>query len=215
MNQSKLYYIIILSLLFSIAAITIGYATLSNNVTIKSSASVVPNFAVSLSKAASSASTGNVSGTVSPSSGGPTAGTATLNATTISGLKGTFTANGTAQSVKYSFYARNTGAVTGYLNTVNIGAISCSAGSPNPASATYITATCNGITVTVKVGTATYSRTTASNGSNASISSHTLAASGNEAVEVTIALAAGDQYRPDGDVNVTIGDTTLIYAPID
>ena len=215
MNQRKIYYIIILSALFSIAAITLGYAALSNSVTIKGTAAVNTDFGVVLSTTATSNGTGTVTGTPSPSSGGPTAANATLAATTISGLKGTFTASGTAQSVKYSFYSRNTHGVIAYLNSVNIGAITCSAASSGGASSTYVTAACSGITVTVKVGSATYSRTTATNGSSTTISSHSLAVGGNEAVEVTIALAAGDQYRPDGAVNVTIGDTTLVYGPID
>ena len=213
MRDKNKKYIILLTLLVSIFALTVGYAAMTKTLTIQSSAETAYNWGVSLSKSASSASTGNLSGTPSPSTGGPTAATATLSATTITGAKATF--NALNQSVKYTFYARNTGGVKAYLNTVSIGAISCSAASSNGASSAHKDKPCAGITVTVKVGSATYTRTTSNNGSSTSISSHELAAGGNETIEFTISYGNSINYLADGAVNVSIGDTTLIYGPVD
>ena len=211
MNSKNKIYMIVLSVLLFVFLLTVGYATFTSTLTIKATATTQIDFGVVFSRSSSSATTGSVTPTLSPSTGGPTATNGTIASgtpTTISNLSASFTAPG--QSVKYSFYAYNKGKATAYLNSVNFGTISCApdTSASNPASSSYATATCNNISVTVKVNTTSYTA------SNTSISSHTLAKSAGEVVEVTIAYASGSQM-PDGAVKVTIGDITLIYGSVD
>ena len=71
-----------------------------------------------------------------------------------------------------------------------------------------VEAACNGISVTVKVGSDTYT------GSNDSIADHLLAIDGYEEVVVTIKYAS-DATRADGDFTVDFGDITLTYGSVD
>ena len=211
MRDKNRRYVIILSILVFVFMLTVGYATFTSQLTIKSTATTAIDFGVVFSKSNSSATTGNVTATLDPTSGGPTAGTATIASgtpTTISGLSASFTAPG--QTVTYSFYAYNKGKVPAFLNSVDIGAISCAPDTTasNPASSSYATGVCSNITVTVKVGSATYTA------DNTNISSHSLAKTTGEQVQVIIAYTTGGQV-PDGSVKVTIGDTTLIYGAVD
>ncbi len=205
-NNTGAKYVIVFALLISVAALSIGFAAFTSTLTIQSSATVGGgNFNVSLSKVSTGVTTGAVTATVTPTGvTGFTADSATLSATTISGLKANFTAPG--QTVKYSFYAYNDGEFLAYLNSVNLGGKTCTAGTGT--NQTYVNNACNGITLTVKVGSNTYST------SNTSISSHTLAKDTGEAVEVTIEYASGSATA-DGDFTVAFGDTTLIYGSAD
>ncbi len=203
-NSSK--YVVVFALLISVVALSLGFAAFTSTLTISSSAEVSSpdtNFNVSLSKANNAVTTGAVTGTTSGVSGA-TAANATLSANTISGIKATFTAPG--QTVKYSFYAYNAGQFLAYLNSVSIGSKTCTAKSGT--NQTYVNSACNGITMTVKVGSTTYSS------SNTTISSHTLAKNAGEAVEVTIEYASGSAVA-DGDFTVAFGDTTLLYGSAD
>ena len=200
-NKTKI--IIIIALLISVATLSLGFAAFSSTLTIKSSASVKPNsstFNVSLSTSGTAVQTGSVT----PTTTGATGEAATLTASTISGLKANFTAPG--QSVKYSFYAYNAGSFNGYLNSVSIGSKTCTAASGT--NQTYVNSACNGISISVKVGTNTY------NSSNTNISSHTLNKGASEAVEVTISYAANAAVA-DGDFSVSFGDTVLTYGSAD
>ena len=208
MNNKKSRYMVIIVLLVSVVALSLGYATFTKTLTISDiSATTAISFDVAFSKAATSASPGALTATLSPTTGGPTAGSATVAATTVSGIKANFTAPN--QTVTYTFYARNIGQVPAYLNTVNIGSKTCSAGGANPASTANINAACSGISVSVKVGSATaYNETTTG------ISSHKLDKGGNEKVVVTISYADGAALA-DGTFNVAIGDITLLYGSVD
>ena len=202
-NSNGMKMLVIAALIVGVLALSLGFAAFSNTLTIKSSATVNPsssNFNVSLSRSNSSATTGNVT----PTTTGATATNATLTATTISNLKATFTNVG--QSVKYSFYAYNGGSFAAYLNSVAIGGKTCTASSGT--SQSYVDAACEGISISVKVGSQTF------NASNTNISSHSLATGTAEQVEVTIAYAAGSAVA-DGDFTVAFGDTTLTYGSAD
>jgi len=217
MSQRKVYYAVILSVLFSIAAITLGYAILTNSLVITPTAAVAaPPWGVVFSKSGSSATTGSVTPTKSPSSNGPSGNSITIgtDSTTFQTVTVGFT--GPNQSVKYSMYAYNKSDLVAYLNKVSIGSITCApdtSSGKNPASSSYVSTACAGISVSVKAGSTTFTRTTASNGSNTNISSHTVAAKTGEVLEFTIALAS-DIYI-DGDMKVTIGNTTLQYDSVD
>jgi len=203
-NGSK--YLLVAALIASVAALSIGFAAMTSTLTIQSSAQVGGgNFDVDFSTSQTSTVTGSVTPTVSPTTNPkPTGQAATLTDTTISGLKATFT--GVGQSVTYNFYAYNSGEFLAYLNSVNLGAKTCTAGTGTTQS--YVNSACNGISLSVKVGSNTY------NTSNTNISSHTLAKGTGEAVEVTISYAAGSATA-DGDFTVAFGDTTLIYGSAD
>ena len=206
MRSSGSKYIIVFALLISVAALSLGFAAFTSTLTIKSSADVnfhAP-FNVDFSTSNSSVVTGSVTPTLSPATSGPTGQAATLSETTIQGLKATFT--GVGQSVKYSFYAYNDSDFLAYLNSVNIGTKTCTAGTGT--NQTYVNQACNGIELSVKVGTNTYTS------SNTNISSHTLAKETAEAVEVTIEYKSNAAVA-DGDFTVAFGDTTLIYGTAD
>lgn len=203
MRRNGAKYIIVFALLISVAALSLGFAAFSSTLTIESEADVVGDptkFNVSLSKSNSSVSTGSVTPTVS----GATGSAATLSANKIEGLKATFTDKG--QSVKYSFYAYNAGQFIGYLNSVSIGTKTCTPVSGTTAS--YVASACNGISISVKVGSNTY------NSTNNSISSHSLAIGSAEAVEVTISYASNAALA-DGDFTVAFGDIVLTYGSAD
>ena len=205
-NSSGAKYIIVFALLISVAALSLGFAAFSRTLTIKSSADVNfhPPFDVDFSTSNSSVVTGSVSPTLSPTTSGPSGQNATLNETTIQGLKATFTNVG--QSVTYSFYAFNDSDFLAYLNSVNLGTKTCTALEGTTQS--YVNSACNGIELSVKVGSTTYTT------SNTSISSHTLAKNTAEAVEVKIEYKSNAAVA-DGDFTVAFGDTTLIYGTAD
>ena len=113
----------------------------------------------------------------------------------------------------YSFYAHNAGKYDAFLNAVTYANVDgdtatkvCTAGVGTDA--TMVEAACNGISVTVKVGSDTYT------GSNDSIADHLLAIDGYEEVVVTIKYAS-DATRADGDFTVDFGDITLTYGSVD
>ena len=203
-DSNKTKVIIIIALLISVAGLSFGFAAFTSSLTIKSSADVTPSntsFNVSLSTSNSSLATGNVTPTVT---GGATGSSATLNASTISGIKATFTAPG--QTVKYNFYAYNSGSFIAYLNSVSIGSKTCTPGEGTTAS--YVTSACNGIKISVKV------KDTSFNSSNTNISSHALAKNSSEVVEVTVSYDTGAAVA-DGDFSVAFGDTVLTYGSAD
>ena len=206
MRQNNAKYVIVFALLISVAALSIGFAAYSNTLTIKASADVSgcdTCFNVSLSKSSSSVTTGAVTPTTSGTAGA-TGAIATLSANKIEGLKATFTAKG--QTVKYSFYAYNAGEFLAYLNSVAIGSKTCTAGTGTTNS--YVQSACNGISISVKVNTTTYTST------NNAIGSHTLATGAAEPIEVSITYAS-DAAVADGDFTVSFGDVVLTYGSAD
>ena len=209
-NSNGTKYLVILALLISVTALSLGFAAFSNTLTIKSSAAVgvINDLGVVLSTSKTSATGGTVTPTVSGATGD--AVTLTANSTTISGLKATFTAPG--QYVTYTMAAYNKGNFTYYLNQVNLGAITCTAGSGTTQS--YVDSACAGIKITVTAGTDSYYRTTATNQSTTTIASHTVAASAGEDVIVKIEYVSGAAVA-DGDFTVAFGDTTLVYGTAD
>jgi len=205
--------VIILILVASIIGLTIGFGAFSSTLTISSSAKVTPSssgFNVSFSRASTSVTTGSVTPTKSPTS--LTASSATLSGTTISGLNATFTEPG--QSVTYSFYAYNAGQYVAYLKNITYGNASggtsnrvCTANTGTTAS--LVTAACDDITLSVKVGSMAATTT-----SKTGITSHSLAKGSAEAVVVTLTYAAGGD-RADGDFTVNFGNVTLEYRTAD
>lgn len=220
MRNTGAKYVIVFALLISVVALTVGFATYSNTLTIKASADVKGDptkFNVKLSTVKTGITAGNVAGTPSATVTGFTAATATIAAdpgNTISGLKATFTDAG--QSVTYKFYAYNAGSFVAYLNSIT------GLSGSNVKTCTAITGTtqslvdqaCNGISVKVRVGGNNGSGGTEYTANNTSISSHSLAKATGEEIFVTISYAAGSQLA-DGDFTVTLSDIALIYGSAD
>ena len=210
-NGSK--YIVVVALLISVVALSLGFAAFSNTLTINSSATYTSdeeNFRVIFTQNGSTTTGGSsiVTPTKSPTT--ITAGNATISGTTISGLSATFAATG--QSVTYNFYTVNATAFLAYLNSINIGSKTCTAADGTTQS--YVNAACNDISLSVKAGSASAVTTTQS-----SINSHTVAAQagttpGYEAIQVVISYAANGATA-DGDFTVSFGPTTLVYGTAD
>lgn len=206
--------IAIVALCVAIVGLSVGFAAFSSNLTINSSAKVTPNasdFDVNFSTSNTSELDGTVNGVGTNSATGEDATIDNSDAPTITGLKANFTEPG--QTVTYSFHAHNAGKYVAYLNNVTYSNVSgktatkvCTAGSGTDA--TKVEAACNGISVSVKVGSDTYT------GSMDRITSHSLAIDTYEEVVVTIEYAS-DATRADGDFDVAFGDIVLTYDSVD
>ena len=193
-------------------AISIGFAAFSSTLRISSQASVTPNsntFSVVFSSDENSLKTDAVA--ANPSNLGDPATIDNSSNPTISGLNAKFTAPN--QSVTYTFYARNTGEFLAYLNYITFtnveGASSnkvCTAS--DGTSQALVDQACNGISMSVKVGTLDPVTT-----SQSSIQNHTLATNTSEVVTVTISYAENAALA-DGAFNVSFGDVSLIYSSI-
>ena len=206
--------IAIVALCVAVVGLSIGFAAFSNNLTIKSNATVSPNqndFDVNFSTSNTSELDGTVSGVGTNSA---TAEDATIDnsaSPTITGLKANFTEPG--QKVTYSFYAHNAGKYVAYLNNVTYANVSgqtatkvCTPGTNTDA--TMVQAACNGISVSVEVGSEKYT------GSMDSITNHLLDLDAYEEVVVTIEYTS-TASRADGDFEVAFGDITLTYDSVD
>lgn len=206
--------IAIVALCVAVFGLSVGFAAFSNDLTIKSEATVKPNasdFDVNFSSSDTSETDGTVTAT---STAGVTAQDATINnatAPTISGIKVEFTEPG--QSAKYSFFAHNAGKYNAFLNNVTFknandanANIACVAAEGT--NAAMVASACQGISIKVKVGTTTFA------GSTPNIASHELTIDQYEPVEVTIEYKTG-AARADGDFQVNIGDIVLTYGSVD
>ena len=159
----------------------------------------------------------------------------------IEGLKANFTEPG--QTVTYLLYARNDGNYVGYLNGVTFssktaannetGAKVCYSKSDvdnevtNEVTESLLTAACNAITITVRVGgTVSDAATHTINGGTLFTETkadkivdyttgHSLAIGASEPILVTIAYAAGDANRVDAPMEVEFGDIILTYGSVD
>lgn len=206
--------IAIVALCVAVFGLSVGFAAFSNDLTIKSEATVKPNasdFDVNFSSSDTSETDGTVTAT---STAGVTAQDATINnatAPTISGIKVEFTEPG--QSAKYSFFAHNAGKYNAFLNNVTFknaddanANIACVAAEGT--NANMVASACQGISIKVKVGTTTFVEPTPT------ITSHELPIDQYEPVEVTIEYKTG-AARADGDFQVKIGDIVLTYGSVD
>lgn len=206
--------IAIVALCVAVFGLSVGFAAFSNDLTIKSEATVKPNasdFDVNFSSSDTSETDGTVTAT---STAGVTAQDATINnatAPTISGIKVGFTEPG--QSAKYSFFAHNAGKYNAFLNNVTFknakdanANIACVAAEGT--NAAMVASACQGISIKVKVGTTTFVEPTPN------ITSHELPIDQYEPVEVTIEYASG-AARADGDFQVNIGEIVLTYGSVD
>lgn len=207
--------IAIVALCVAVFGLSVGFAAFSNDLTIKSEATVKPNasdFDVNFSSSDTSETDGTV--TATPSNESVTAEPATIsNATapTISGIKVGFTEPG--QSATYRFFAHNAGKYKAFLNNVSFknasnAAINIACVPAEGTNAAMVASACQGISIKVKVGTTTFAESTPT------ITSHELTIDKYEPVEVTIEYKTG-AARADGDFQVNIGDIVLTYGSVD
>ena len=213
MIDNKTYkYIAVAALLLGIVGVTLGYAAFSSTLNITSSAEVTPDsstFNVDFSSSNSSVQTNNITPTLSANVTGFSATAGQINNTgdpTISNLKATFTEPG--QSATYSFYAYNAGQYIAYLNSVVFsGNKTCTARTGTTQS--LVDTACNGISLSVKVGTEAATTTSVS-----TITGHSLGINGAEEVIVVISYASGSGIA-DGSFDVTLPDVVLTYNSVD
>ena len=194
----------LVALIVAVVGLGIGFAAFTSTLTISSSAQVNPASTDFTNNVGfSTSSTEMKTGTLAPNSS--TYGkSATLAKTTISGIEATFTAPG--QSVTYSANLVNLSAYTAYLNAVTFGSKTCTAGTG--ATQALVTAACGDISMSVKIGTNTYTST------NNSISSVSIASTKYLAVTVKITYAScGD--RADGPFTVSFGNLTATVGTAD
>lgn len=189
--------------LATIVFLGIGFAAYNKSLSVGSSSSATTattsiNFGVQFDTAAVTGK--NASGTADATNCPAVSPTAS----SITGLSAKFSAPG--QSCTWTFSAKNKGAVAAYLNAVTLGSKTCTPASGT--SSTLTTQACNGISLSVKVNSKTYSA------SNNAISSSTLAVGGTDTVVVTVSYASGSAVT-DGTFSATFGTTTLKYDAVD
>ena len=194
---------ILIILLLIVVGLSIGFAAFTSTLKIQTTATVSPNpntFSVvfSTSKTESVAGSPELDGTYA------SGGSFQAGATTLSGLKASFTQPG--QTATWKVYAHNAGEFNAFLNSVTIGNISYNV--KEGTDTTKVEEAVKGIKISVKVGNTTFDAT------NASISGHELVKGQGEEVLVTLTYASGSAIA-DGDFDVTIGDIVLGYDSID
>lgn len=208
----------VVALVVAVFGLTLGFAAFSNTLVISSSANVKPDasaFSVVFSNDESSVVEGGVQATTYDD--GATGDAATLDATTVTGIKANFTKPG--QKVTYTFYAHNTGSYIAYLRSISYKNISESVQQhkvctvtdqeidENEATDSLVQAACEGISISVAVGSETATGTT-------TVTGHSLALSAHETVVVTVEY--GSTASPaDGEFDVTFGDIELLYSSVD
>ena len=212
--------IAIAALLIGIVGLSLGFAAFSNTLTITSSAEVKPDastFNVDFSATTSGdKSEDPVTPVLTPTGvTGFTATNGTIDNSSdpkITGLHATFTEPG--QKATYTFSAKNIGEYESFLKSITFSNVTggsttkvCTPGTGTTAA--LVTAACEDITLSIKVG-----NEAVATGSVASISNHSLAVEANDPIVVTIEYASGG-HRADGDFTVAFGDITLTYSSVD
>ena len=210
--------IAVLALVVGVAGLSLGFAAFSNTLTIQSSAEVKPDdskFNVDFSTSTTAVETDPVVATLNKTAEGFTATNGTIDNSTdpvISNLKATFTEPG--QTATYSFYAYNAGEYDAFLKSITFENVAGESAAKvcTPATGTtaaLVASACEGISVSVKVGTESVTT-----GSIASITNHSLLKAAAEPVVVTISYDS-DAAIADGDFSVAFGDIKLSYASVD
>ena len=215
--------IAIVSLLVGVLGLSLGFAAFSNTLTIKSSAEVKPDesiFNVDFSTSSSTVDDSDIVPTLNPTGvSGFTATNAEIDNdngdAVVKNLHAVFTAPG--QEVTYSFYTKNAGELKAYLKSVTFsnvaGESSIKKCTPKTGTtASLVTSACTGITLTVTVGSESFTETTLRN-AFATATAHDLNTSGSEPVTVRIAYETGSTVT-DGGFDVAFGDVTLLYSSV-
>ena len=210
-NKTKIITSLVLVL---VLGLSLGFAAFTNTLRITPQATITPDsatFDIDFSSSSSSVVANDITPTLTGT--GLTAEAASIdNSTnpTISNLQVNFTKPG--QKAEYKFYAYNNGAYLAYLSSVNFlnpegkdKYITCEA---TDSKTQYVDEACNGIKVSIKVGSLTTDVT------KENISGHSLDKQTAEEVIVTIEYETGSAVA-DGEFTADIGDITLVYTSVD
>ncbi len=217
--------IAIAALMLGVVGLSIGFAAFSNTLTIKSSAEVSPDediFNIDFSKSSGTIDDDPIVPVLNPTGvNGFTASNAIIDNdhgdATIKNLHAVFTEPG--QEVTYSFYTKNAGELTAYLKSIVFANASggsatkvCTAktGGDHVADATLVQNACQGITLTLTVGSESFTGSSLRS-AFASATAHDLTKGTSEEVQIRIAYETGSAVA-DGGFDVTFGDITLLYT---
>lgn len=219
-KDRRVRVVAIAALIVGVVGLSLGFAALSNTLTIKSSAEVKVDddiLNVDFSKVSNEVQAGTVTPTLLPSNGpaeftgqDATIDNSTAKAPEIRNLHATFTAPG--QSVTYSFYTRNAGEIKAYLQSVTFGEVEtgltkkCTAKTGTTQS--LVDSACSGISIKVTLDQEEFTGSTTTFTGN-----HDLEKNAYEAVTVVISYADGSA-QADGDFDVAFGDITLGYSSV-
>lgn len=216
-KNRKSKFLTLAVLLVGVVGLSIGFASFSSNLDIKSSADVKPvdTFKIVFSSSNTEQLEDAIVGVVTPSDEDIDVEDAIINNNgtnpTIGNLKATF--NRPGQSAKYSFYAHNNGEYEAFLNAITFKPVEnetatkvCTAATGT--STDLVEAACEGISISVTVGGKTYTA------SNDDINSVSLGIDKYAPIDVIISYAS-DSKIADGDFEVSFGDITLNYGSQD
>lgn len=211
----KIGFIVIL--LVAVIGLSLGFATFSTSLNIKSEASYIANpnnFKVDFSSSKIDVRTDKIVPITTPSN--VEASEAIISnvtgAKSISGFRANFTAPG--QKAVYTFYVANSGELEAFLKSIifkNVNSFATSKvceAKPGTNEA-LVNEACNDITLKVSIGSNLETSQSINN-----IFGHSLVKGAFEKVEVTIEYAANGK-RTDGDFIVNFGDIALDYSSTD
>ena len=207
-KQRQIKILSIIALVLAISAMSLGFAAFSTSLKLSSSAMVTPDDATFSVKFSTNKDELIVDDVVpSEISSGLTASNGVIDnsaAPTLKNLSVEFTVPG--QYVEYTFYARNEGEYTAYLNNVYFdGQKKCSAGEGVDQSS--VDSACSSINLLVYVNGEEYNETTP-------ISGHTLAKGAGDEVKIKISYDEGGSVITD-PFNIKFGNIAMIYSTID
>lgn len=211
--DKKKKVIALTSLVVLVLCLAVGFAAFSTTLKINGKASVKPdekNFKVVFanSKNGDDYSYADVKASTSPNGLNTLDGHITNeDVPTISNLHVTFTDDN--QSATYNFLVANIGKYDAYLTNVVTGSKICTPG--EGADSTLVREACQAIKFEVTIGSGANALTITS---SQEVNGHLLKKGEYEPVKVVISYPEGGQL-PDGDMDVSFGDTKLFYATQD
>lgn len=207
-SERRKKLIILTLLLVGVCTISIGFAAFSTTLTIEPGLAVTPDegaFSVKFSSSPTELATNPVTPS-NKSSGLRTTDAQITNSVspTIGGYSAIFTQEN--QFVTYSFYVRNTGHYTAYLNSISFDTDKSCTAKPGT-NDTSVNDNCDNVNIitTVKVG-----NTTATS-SMLNITGETLEPNESEFVQVTFRYVGGGMLI-DGDFSIELPSVTLYYS---
>ena len=207
-HNRKEKLLMIIALIFGMVSLSVGFAAFSISLNISSQASVTPSsdtFSVKFSIVDDSL----VEEGIVPSS--KTSGVTTSNGIIdnstnpiITNLSANFTNPG--QYVEYTFYARNEGEYTAYLNNINfIGDKICVGDAGTTES--LVQSACDDINITVTIGGVSYTETM-------QITGHILNRKSSEQITVRLEyLSSGSSV--DGAFSISFPNVVFVYSTVD
>ena len=207
-KDRRLKIISIVALVIAVCGMSLGFAAFSTSLKLSSSAMVTPDDATFSVKFSINKDELIVDDVVpSEISSGLTASNGVIDnseAPTLKNLSVEFTVPG--QYVEYTFYARNEGEYTAYLNNVYFdGQKKCSA--DEGVDQSLVDSACSSINLLVYVNGEEYNETTP-------ISGHTLAKGAGDEVKIKISYDEGGSVITD-PFNIKFGNIAMIYSTID